>query len=242
MSKDDVADALDEIGVLLELQGENAFRCNAYFNGARTVRSLSDDLKALVADKKLGDVRGLGAALADKITTLVTTGSLPYLEDLRRQVPAGLVEMRQLQGVGSKKVKALHDALGVDSLDKLKAACEAGEVAKLKGFGAKTQANILDALRFREEAGKRVRIDQATGLAEALVERVRALPGVVRAEVCGSVRRRRETCGDLDILASAADAQRVINAFAAFPEVVRVLAKGRRRPAALPPPPSTATR
>jgi DNA polymerase (family 10) len=226
MSKDDVADALDEIGVLLELQGENAFRCNAYFNGARTVRSLSDDLKRLVAEKKLGEVRGLGAALADKITTLVTTGELPYLTDLRRQVPAGLVEMRQLQGVGSKKVKALHDALGIDTVEKLKAACEAGEVAKLKGFGAKTQANILEAIHFREEAGKRVRIDQATGLVEALVERVRALPGVVRAEACGSVRRRRETCGDLDILASAADAAPVIDAFATFPEVVRVLGQG----------------
>ncbi|QDU18140.1 DNA polymerase/3'-5' exonuclease PolX [Urbifossiella limnaea] len=226
MSKDDVADALDEIGVLLELQGENAFRCNAYFNGARTVRSLSADLKQLVADKTLGQVRGLGAALAEKITTLVTTGDLPYLAELRGQVPAGLIEMRQLQGIGSKKVKALHDALGVDTLDKLKAACEAGEVAKLKGFGAKTQANILEALRFREEAGKRVRIDQATGLVAALVERVRALPGVVRAEACGSVRRRRETCGDLDILASSADAQPVIDAFAAFPEVVRVLGQG----------------
>lgn len=226
MSKDDVADALDEIGVLLELQGENSFRCNAYFNGARTVRSLSDDLKRLVAEKRLGGVRGLGAALAEKITTLVTTGELPYLAELRAQVPAGLIEMRQLQGVGSKKVKALHDALGVDTVEKLKAACEAGQVAGLKGFGAKTQANILEAIRFREEAGQRVRIDMATGLAEALVERVRALPGVVRAAACGSVRRRRETCGDLDILASAADAQPVIDAFATFPEVVRVLGQG----------------
>jgi DNA polymerase (family 10) len=226
MTKDDVADALDEIGVLLELQGENAFRCNAYFNAARTVRSLSDDLKQLVAGKRLGEVRGLGEALVDKITTLVTAGRLPYLEDLRRQVPAGLVEMRQLQGLGSKKVKALHDQLGIDSLDKLKAACEADQVAGLKGFGAKTQANILQALRFRAEAGQRVRIDMATGLAESLLARVKELPGVVRAEACGSVRRRRETCADIDLLASAADAKPVIDAFAAFPEVVRVLGQG----------------
>jgi DNA polymerase (family 10) len=226
MSKDDVADALDEIGTLLELQGENAFRCNAYFNAARTVRSLSDDLKQLVAEKRLGEVRGLGAALVDKVTTLVTTGRLPYLDDLRRQVPAGLVEMRQLQGLGSKKVKALHDQLGVDSVEKLKAACERGEVGTLKGFGAKTQANILDAIRFRESAGKRVRIDLATGLAEALLARVKELPGVIRAEACGSVRRRRETVADVDLLAAAADAGPVIAAFAAFPEVVRVLGQG----------------
>lgn len=226
MSKDDVADALDEIGTLLELQGENAFRCNAYFNAARTVRSLADDLKQLVAEKRLGEVRGLGAALVDKVTTLVTTGRLPYLDDLRRQVPAGLVEMRQLQGLGSKKVKALHDQLGIDSVEKLKAACERGEVGTLKGFGAKTQANILEAIRFREAAGQRVRIDLATGLAEALLARVKELPGVIRAEACGSVRRRRETVADIDLLAAAADAGPVIAAFAAFPEVVRVLGQG----------------
>lgn len=226
MTKDDVADALDEIGVLLELQGENAFRCNAYFNGARTVRSLADDLKQLVAEKRLGEVRGLGVALQEKITTLVTTGGLPYLDDLRRQVPAGLVEMRQLQGIGSKKVKALHDALGVDTVEKLKAACESGAVAELKGFGAKTQANILESIRFRLEAGRRVRIDQAAGLADSLLARVRALPGVIRAEACGSVRRRRETCADIDLLVSSADAGPVMAAFVAFPEVVRVLGQG----------------
>ena len=226
MTKDDVADALDEIGVLLELQGESSFRVNAYANGARTVRSLADDLKQLVAEKRLGDVRGLGSALVEKITTLVETGSLPYLEDLRRQVPAGLVEMRQLQGLGAKKVKALHDALGIDTVEKLKAACESGAVGKLKGFGAKTQANILESIRFREQAGQRVRIDLATGLAEALLARVRELPGVIRAEACGSVRRRRETSGDIDLLASAADAKPAIDAFVAFPEVVRVLGQG----------------
>jgi DNA polymerase (family 10) len=226
MTKDDVADALDEIGVLLELQGENAFRCNAYFNGARTVRSLADDLKQLVAEKRLGEVRGLGVALQEKITTLVATGKLPYLDDLRRQVPAGLVEMRQLQGIGSKKVKALHDALGVDTVEKLKAACESGAVAELKGFGAKTQANILESIRFRLEAGQRVRIDQAAGLADSLLARVRALPGVIRAEACGSVRRRRETCADIDLLVSSADAGPVMAAFVAFPEVVRVLGQG----------------
>ncbi len=226
MTKDDVADALEEIGVLLELQGENAFRANAYANGARTIRSLSDDLKRLVAEKRLGEVRGIGAALQEKITTLVTTGELPYLTELRSQVPAGLVEMRQLQGVGSKKVKALHDALGIDTVEKLKVACESDAVAKLKGFGAKTQANILESIRFRLEAGQRVRIDMASGLAAALLARVKELPGVVRAEACGSVRRRRETCADIDLLVSTADAKPVIDGFAAFPEVVRVLGHG----------------
>src|SRR4051812_46269686 len=108
MTKDEVADALDEIGTLLAVQGENAFRTNAYHNGARTVRQLNADLNELVEQKRLGEVRGIGEALAEKITTLVTTGSLPYLENLRATIPAGVVEMLRLPGLGPKKVKALH--------------------------------------------------------------------------------------------------------------------------------------
>ena len=116
MTKDEVADALDEIGTLLELKGENAFRCNAYHNGARTVRQLDADLKELVAQDRLGEARGIGDALREKITTLVRTGSLPYLENLRTEVPAGFLELLRLPGLGAKKIRALHDGLGVDSI------------------------------------------------------------------------------------------------------------------------------
>src|SRR5687768_7707678 len=124
MTKDDVADALDEIGTLLGLQGENSFRTNAYHNGARTVRQLPGDLKDLIAADQLRQVRGIGDALRDKITTLVTTGRLPYLEELRAKLPAGLIEMLRLPGLGAKKVKALFDTLKIDSIDGLKAACD----------------------------------------------------------------------------------------------------------------------
>ncbi|MBX9583259.1 MAG: DNA polymerase/3'-5' exonuclease PolX [Gemmataceae bacterium] len=226
MTKDDVADALDEIAVLLELKGESPFRAGAYTNGARSVRLIPGDLAGLVAAGRLGEVRGVGEALRDKITTLVTTGRLPYLERLREEVPPGLVQMLRLPGLGAKKVKALHDALGVESMDALKAACERGEVATLKGFGAKTQAKILDGIKFLGSVGNRVRIDQADALGAALLAKVRGFPGVVRAELCGSLRRRRETVGDLDVLASAADAGPVIEAFVTLPEVVEVLGKG----------------
>lgn len=226
MTKDDVADALDEIGTLLELKGEGVFRVNAYHNGARAVRQMADDLKEVVAAGRLGDIRGVGEALRDKITTLVTTGRLPYLDTLRAEVPAGLVQMLRLPGLGAKKVKALHDALGIDTVDKLKAAGEAGEVAKLKGFGAKTQQKILDGIAFLDTVGDRVRIDQAEALGAALLTKVRQFPGVIRAELGGSLRRRRETVGDLDVLASAADAGPVIDAFVKLPEVVQVLGRG----------------
>src|SRR5580692_2625267 len=130
MTKDEVAASLDEIGTLLELKGENAFRCNAYHNAARTIQQLEGDLKQLVIEQKLGDVRGIGATLQEKISTLVTTGQLPFLEDLRASIPAGMVEMLRIPGLGPKKVIALHDSLGLDTIEKLKAACERGEVAK----------------------------------------------------------------------------------------------------------------
>ena len=226
MTKDDVADALDEIGTLLELKGENTFRTNAYHNAARLVQQLPGDLAQMVADGKLAEVRGIGEALALKITTLVTTGNLPYLEDLRASIPVGLVKMLRLPGLGPKKVKALHDLLHIDSIEKLKAACESGEVAKQKGFGAKTQTRILEGIAYIDQVGHRVRIDLALPLGLALLEQIRAFPGVIRAELCGSLRRRKETVADLDILVSSADAQPIMDAFVKIPEVVQVLGQG----------------
>jgi DNA polymerase (family 10) len=226
MTKDDVADALDEIGTLLELKGENAFRANAYHNAARTIQQVPGDLKELVEQGKLGEVRGIGEALVEKIATFVTTGKLPYLEDLRASIPDGLVKMLRIQGLGPKKVKALHDLLKIDTLEKLKAACESGEVAKQKGFGEKTQQRILDGLNHLEKVGGRVRIDLALPLGLALLEQIRAFPGVIRSELCGSVRRRKETVADLDILVSSANPQPIMDAFAKLPAVVQVIGSG----------------
>lgn len=226
MTKDDVAAALSEIGTLLELQGENAFRANAYHNAARTIEILPGDLRKLIAEDKLDTVRGIGEALREKIATLVTTGKLPYLEDLRAAVPTGLVEMLRIPGLGPKKVKALHDTLGIDTVDKLKAACERGEVAGLKGFGAKTQEKILAGIVFLGTVGNRVRIDLALPLGLTLVEQIRAMPGVIRAELCGSLRRRRESAKDIDILASSTDAGPIMDAFVKLPEVMQVVAHG----------------
>jgi DNA polymerase (family 10) len=229
MTKDEVAEALDEIGTLLELKGENAFRTGAYHNAARLVQNLPGDLAKMIADGTLGDVRGIGEALTEKITTLVTTGKLQYLDDLRASVPAGLVAMLRIQGLGPKKVKALHDLLQIDTIEKLKAACESGEVAKQKGFGAKTQTKILEGIAHLEKVGHRVRIDLALPLGQALLEQIRALPGVIRSELCGSLRRRKETVADIDILVSSASAQPIMDGFVAIPEVVQILAQGPTR-------------
>ncbi|HEV3440347.1 MAG TPA: DNA polymerase/3'-5' exonuclease PolX [Gemmata sp.] len=226
MTKDEVAASLDEIGTLLELKGENAFRCNAYHNAARTIQQLEGDLKQLVIEQKLGEVRGIGATLQEKISTLVTTGQLPFLEDLRASIPAGMVEMLRIPGLGPKKIIALHDSLGLDTIEKLKAACERGEVAKLKGFGAKTQQKILEGIAFLGQVGNRVRIDLALPLGLTLLDQIRKLPGVIRSELCGSLRRRRETAKDIDILVSSADPQPIMDAFVKLPEVIQVIGHG----------------
>lgn len=226
MTKDDVADALDEIGTLLELKGENAFRSNAYHNAARAVRQLDANLGGLVAAGRLAEVRGIGDAIQQKVTTLVTTGRLPYLENLRDEIPAGLIDMMRLPGLGPKKIKVLHHDLEIDSIDKLRAACEAGEVAKLKGFGEKTQQRILEGIAFLGTVGNRVRIDLALPVGLALLEQVRTFPGVIRAELCGSLRRRKETAADVDILASSTDAAPIMAAFVTLPEVMQVVGQG----------------
>jgi DNA polymerase (family 10) len=226
MTKDEVAAALDEIGTLLELKGENAFRCNAYHNAARAIQQLEGDLKQLVHEQKLGDIRGIGATLQEKISTLVTTGRLPFLDDLRATIPAGMVEMLRIPGLGPKKIIALHDSLKLDTIEKLKAACDRGEVATLKGFGAKTQQKILEGITFLGQIGNRVRLDLALPLGLALLEQIRNLPGVIRADLCGSIRRRRETAKDIDILASSAEPEPIMAAFVKLPEVVQVVASG----------------
>src|SRR5262245_62099069 len=168
MDQNEVAAILEQIGTLLELQGENSFRCNAYHNAARAIGQLETNLADVVAEGKLTDIAGVGDAMRDKITALVKTGQLDYYEDLRKKTPPGLLDMLRLPGIGPKKVKAMHDQLGVDTLDKLKAACEAGEVANLKGFGAKTQDKIIEGLKFLDQMGERVRLDQALPLGQAL--------------------------------------------------------------------------
>src|SRR5258706_492118 len=142
MDKDQIAEILNEIGVLLELKGENPFKTRAYANAARTLESLSEPLDKLIAEDRLGEVKGIGEALQQKITELVTTGKLAYYDELKASIPAGLVEMLNIPGLGPKKVKALNDKLGLETVEQLEAACKSGKVSELDGFGEKTQSKI----------------------------------------------------------------------------------------------------
>jgi DNA polymerase (family X) len=229
MDKSQVAAILDEIGTILAVQGENQFRCQAYHNAARALEQLSEDLGQVVSANRLQEIPGIGATLQEKITTLVTTGSLPFYDKLRAETPAGLIEMLRLPGMGPKKVKLLYDELSVDDLIKLKQACEEGKVAALKGFGAKTQQKILEGLAFLGQAGQRVRLDEALTLGEALRTGLKEHPGIIRMELCGSLRRRRETINDIDILVSSKKPAPVMERFVQLPGVTKVLARGETK-------------
>jgi DNA polymerase (family 10) len=226
MDKKTVAAILDEIGTLLELQGENPFRCNAYRAASRAIDQLEADLAQIVAEKRLDSIKGIGATLQHKIITLVTTGELPFHTELKAKIPPGLLEMLRLPGMGPKKIRVLADDLKVTDLVLLKAACEAGTVAALKGFGAKTQLKILEGLAFLEKVGQRVRIDEAEAIAESLRAGIADAPGVEKIELCGSLRRRKETIQDIDLLVAARDATPIMDQFVALPGVVQIVGRG----------------
>jgi DNA polymerase (family 10) len=229
MEKNDIAGVLDEIAVLMELTGENPFKIRAYSAGARILENLTEDLGELIDGGKLADIPGLGEALVDKITTLRRDGVLPFHQKLKASIPAGLLEVMQIPGLGPKKVRALWTQLAVEDLAKLKEVCESGAVAELKGFGAKTQEKILEGIKNRVAYGKRHRWYEAAAIAEPILAGLRALPQVTLAESAGSLRRARETVGDLDFLVASAEPKPVMDWFVAYPGVKEVTAHGETK-------------
>jgi DNA polymerase (family 10) len=229
MEREAVAGVLERIGLLLELLGENPFKTRAYDNAARVIRGLDRDVAELVARRELTQVRGIGAAIADKVAALVTTGRLPYLEALERQVPPGLLDWLKVPGLGAKKARKIHVSLGIATLDELERACREGRLRELPGFGETSEAKILRGIeRLRTRAGRFLRpIVQAE--AERLLALVRGTPGVGRAEVGGSVRRRLETSKDIDIVATATDRAALMDAFAGAAGVLEVTGRGPTR-------------
>jgi DNA polymerase (family 10) len=229
MDKDKVAEILVEIGTLLELKGENPFKTRAYSNAARALEALNEPLPKIVAEDRLGDVPGIGEGIQKKVVELVTTGRLKYYEELKASVPPGLVEMLQIPGVGPKKVKALNDRLGIASVEQLEKACHAGKVATLDGFGEKTQQKILEGIQHRRLYAARHHLSTALDAAEPILESLRAHPDVIRCSTGGSLRRWRETIGDVDFLVSTKKPEAVIDFFTTRPGVLSVSAKGETK-------------
>ena len=222
----EVADALEEIGLLLELLGENPFKTRAYAGAARIVRGLDASLADLIARKELGKLRGIGPALVEKITTLVTTGQLPYLEELRKQLPAGMLTWLKIPGLGPKKARAIHLTLGIATLVELENAAKDGKLRDLPGFGVTTEKKILAGIaRVREHAGRFLR-PVVLNEARRLSAHLSSIAGVGQVELAGSARRGAETSKDIDIVATAEDAAPVMEAFVSCPGVVEVVGRG----------------
>ncbi|BCU75494.1 DNA polymerase/3'-5' exonuclease PolX [Luteolibacter sp. LG18] len=229
MTRDTLAEVLEEIAQLLELKGENPFKVRAYRQGAEVVRGYDGDIVALAAANELDGIKGLGDALRDKLHELATTGELQFHKNLRAEFPEGLFELFDVSGLGPKKIKALFDTLGVGSIADLKAACEADKVAGLPGFGAKTQTKILEALQQRETFADTFRLGTVTSLVDDILDALRDHPAVSQVAVCGSFRRAKETVHDLDFLVATKEPAELCRYFTTFPIVKSVIAQGETK-------------
>ena len=228
LSNQDVVRTLERIAGLLEIRGgDNTFKARAYRQAAVQVENLSRELVDIAAGDGLLEITGFGPAIAAKVTELCTTGRLAYLETLEAEIPPSLLEVCELPGVGPRTAAMLWHQAGITDLAELEAAARAGRLGGLPRMGSRTVDRILTAIAARRAAGRGRRPrEQVAPLVESLSGALRGLPGVERVEVAGSYRRGRPTVGDLDLLAATARPVAVLSAFAALPQVERVLLRG----------------
>jgi DNA polymerase (family 10) len=228
MDNEWIASHFDEMAELLEIRGESTFRVRAYRNGAKSIRDLTESVASIIADpnRKLTDLPGIGDAISEKCKVLLETGKIPQLEELRKEVPAGLLQIMRVPGLGAKKAKALYESLGISSIQELRTACEQHKVRELKGFAAKTEESILKSLDLVESASARMLLDEASYLVESLRQHLRVVDSIRQLEFAGSFRRGKETVGDLDIVIVSAHPDEAMDRFAAFPRLQEVIARG----------------
>ena len=231
ITKSQIVTVLEQVGVLLELDGANRYRVIAYQNASRALASLEEDLLTVVREERITDVKGIGKGLGGLISEAVLEGSWGELLSLYERIPPGLMEIVGIPGLGPKRARTLYEELGVDSVESLKAACEMGHIAPLSGFGEKSQQKYLEGIELLRRYQGRSRMDVGLLYGQALEERVSTIPGVIRAELAGSARRRRETIGDLDIVVGAepGDHDSVIEAILAFPGIAEVKGHGESK-------------
>ena len=231
MQNPDIARLFDEVADLLEIQDANPFRVRAYRNAARTIRDFPEPLADLVraGTKDLTDIAGIGDDLAEKITEIATKGELALRKQLAAKLPAGLLDLLRIPGLGPKRVKLLYKKLKVKSASDLSKALDQGKIQTLKGFGPKIEEKMRAGLGQAQVTERRMLLNEAETQATALVAYLQAGGGVRQIAVAGSYRRRRETIGDLDILVTSDDSARVMDRFVAYADVADVVSKGDTR-------------
>ncbi len=231
MNNGQIANAFDQIADLLEFQGANMFRVRAYRNGARTVRDYPEPLAALATEgaARLTQIQGIGQDLASKIITLVQSGDLPMLQELRAEVPESVLALVRIPGVGPKKAATLSKQLGIKTLDELRAACESGAVRKIKGFGETTEKAILKGIAVAEQVNVRMYWSESDLVVQSLREHLLAARGIQQIEFTGSYRRGKDTVGDIDILVVAKEPAAVMDQLDRYGDREEVLARGETR-------------
>ncbi|MFI0368697.1 DNA polymerase/3'-5' exonuclease PolX [Actinomadura sp. 1N219] len=227
-ANDEAAALIQELADLLSITGGDAFKIRAYEKAARAIAGHPDDISGLDL-AGLRKIPAVGEAIAKKVLDYTGTGTIRQVEELRTQIPAGVRALTAIPTLGPKKALAVYEELGISSVDELAAAIKEGRLKGLKGFGAKTEENILRGIELMQSAGERVLVDAAASVADEVVAALSGLPQVERCEHAGSLRRMRETIGDVDVLAASRDPHPIMQAFAALPFVAEVIASGDKK-------------
>lgn len=228
MDKKQIASILDEMGTLFELKGENPFKCRAFHNAARVVEALTADVSTLVETGEIRSVKGIGEHLAKVVGELVRTGSSEEYESVKASLPDGLLQMLRIPGLGPKRIKILHEKLKIKSIEELKSACRDHRLAKLDGFGEKTEENILKGIELIAKSSDKHLYPYARASADRILQTISGLGEVKRCEVAGSLRRQKEIIGDIDIVVSGSEKNRkkIFDVFVGHPDVQSIIARG----------------
>jgi DNA polymerase (family 10) len=226
VDKKSVISALEEIALLLELAGANPFKARAFQNGARALANYEGDLQTGLDSGELAKLKGIGKSLLGEIEALLKTGESPAQMELREQIPSGLLEMLKIPGLGPKRAHELYDKLGIESVGELEYACQENRLLKLPGYGEKTQEKLLKGIEYIRKFSGRHLLSDAWSRADELIGRLQAHPGVSKIELAGSIRRRKETIKDIDILVATDEPAAVSEMFVGFPEVEEIIGHG----------------
>lgn len=231
VTNQDVAKQLRQIYLMMQLAGENRFRAIAFDRAANTIENLNEDINAYIEEERLTDIKGIGKSIAEDIYHYAAEGTIPVLEALHEKVPAGLMKWLDISGLGPKNIYKIHNELGITEIEELKEACLNGAVADLKGLGKKSAEKIVKSIEWMEQFGDRCRIDEALEVAAPMLDFMKGQPGVEQIEIAGSLRRSKETIGDVDILVGAdvAGAPALMEAFTSHELVVEVLGQGETK-------------
>ena len=227
--REKIVTILNQIALILEIKGENAFKIRAYKNGSEIIENYGDDIIQVTKDGKLGELKGIGKALASKIEEIVETGKLSYLDELKLEFPDTFFDLFEISNLGPKKIKKLYDNLQIDSIDKLEASCKNNEISKISGFGKKSVEAILESISFRKSNSKFFRTGDIAPIAESILEFLRQLPQTSQAEIAGSYRRGKEIVHDIDFIVATKLPVEIINEFTKMPEVAQVISKGKTK-------------